>query len=278
MTKPNHNRYDPATMLESSGTMRVGPLTVVPFGARGAGRYRVCSGWWQDMNLPLVHLAWGLEGHGQITIEDREWILRPGDVAISLPNTRNYPRALDVEWEFCWLGMDGPLAAAIVKGLRLGCGVQNIGPCPTAMFDELISAMLDVSRAGEVRASTIAYQILGRVAALLKITSDRDELVEKAIEIICDEWNNADLNVNALSRWLGVNRTSLYRRFLASVGRTPVSYIGDMRVQNALMLLKQTQLPLKEIASRCGFSDPHYFSRLVRQRVGVSPREFRNNG
>jgi transcriptional regulator GlxA family with amidase domain len=40
-------------------------------------------------------------------------------------------------------------------------------------------------------------------------------------------------------------------------------------------MLRQTPLPVQEIAERCGFSDPNYLARCVRRATGRNPREFR---
>lgn len=46
----------------------------------------------------------------------------------------------------------------------------------------------------------------------------------------------------------------------------------------AKSLLLETTLPVCEIASRSGFEDDRYFSRLFRERIGKLPSEFRAEG
>ena len=49
----------------------------------------------------------------------------------------------------------------------------------------------------------------------------------------------------------------------------------DLRLAEAYRLLLDTDLRVREIAERCGFSDIYYFSRLVRRRFGMSPMGLR---
>ena len=71
--------------------------------------------------------------------------------------------------------------------------------------------------------------------------------------------------------------TSDYFRklFVAHTGHTPREYLNELRVNNAMDLMTipapAQKLPLKSIAYVCGFSDPLYFSRVFKKRVGVAP-------
>jgi len=52
-------------------------------------------------------------------------------------------------------------------------------------------------------------------------------------------------------------------------------YITDVRMQHAAEMLKTTDAPLKEIASRVGYSDEFYFSKVFKRFHGVPPHSFR---
>lgn len=64
----------------------------------------------------------------------------------------------------------------------------------------------------------------------------------------------------------------LFRRYLSS---TPKKYYMDMRLQRAQHLLLQTRLSVTEVAVACGFNSGSHFSRLFRQRYGMSPHKLR---
>lgn len=68
--------------------------------------------------------------------------------------------------------------------------------------------------------------------------------------------------------------TTLVRK---RTGRTIVDWITERRMAKARQLLTETDLPVNEIARRCGLSDPGYFARVFRNSHGVTPRVWRRN-
>ncbi len=68
------------------------------------------------------------------------------------------------------------------------------------------------------------------------------------------------------------------RLFSAAYGMTPQRYLLDVRIRRACAMLRDSVLPVTEIALRCGFGDPNYFSRIFRKYTGNSPSEYRKKG
>ncbi|MBQ1222950.1 MAG: helix-turn-helix transcriptional regulator, partial [Oscillospiraceae bacterium] len=51
-------------------------------------------------------------------------------------------------------------------------------------------------------------------------------------------------------------------------------YLNTLRIRHACVLIEQGISGVKDISNLCGFSDPMYFSRLFKAKLGVSPREY----
>lgn len=91
-------------------------------------------------------------------------------------------------------------------------------------------------------------------------------------EHACDGITVADV-----LRVVPLSRRKLEQRFLKLVRRTPYAEISRIRMERAGRLLRETSLPLAEIARRAGFTDPLYLSRAFKKHVGVSPRAYRKD-
>ena len=74
-----------------------------------------------------------------------------------------------------------------------------------------------------------------------------------------------------------VSESYLSSLFKKETGTTITDYINSTRIRQALILLNTSSLPIGEVASRCGFLDSNYFSRIFKKQLGLSPREYRDS-
>lgn len=74
---------------------------------------------------------------------------------------------------------------------------------------------------------------------------------------------------------LGVPPATLSRALADVTGRRTKELITDRRMLEAARLLRFTERPIGEIASRAGFDDQLYFSRSFKQYYGRTPTEYR---
>ncbi|MEM7320058.1 MAG: helix-turn-helix domain-containing protein, partial [Pseudomonadota bacterium] len=77
---------------------------------------------------------------------------------------------------------------------------------------------------------------------------------------------------------LDMSQRQLSRLFATYVGKTPVLYYRDIRLDRARGLVTQTEMKLSEIAVASGFSSQTHFSRAYRERFGLPPRQDRIDG
>lgn len=72
---------------------------------------------------------------------------------------------------------------------------------------------------------------------------------------------------------LSVSRFSVL--FKREYGTSPHQFLLDLRIRHAQDLLVTTSLSVDSIASYCGFADIYHFSKVFKQKVGLSPMAFR---
>lgn len=85
------------------------------------------------------------------------------------------------------------------------------------------------------------------------------------------------LTVNALARQVGLSRTVLQRRFRAILRKPVHQLLIEARLKRAQDLILNTDLPMAEIADRCGFKHVEYLSAVFKQRLGLPPRHLRRS-
>lgn len=85
-----------------------------------------------------------------------------------------------------------------------------------------------------------------------------------------------DLSVAFLCRRFSVSRGTLYNLSKQSFGMGISDYIRTRRLDAAVELLRQSNLPIFKIAEAVGLPDANYFTKLIRQHTGRTPRQIRN--
>lgn len=72
-----------------------------------------------------------------------------------------------------------------------------------------------------------------------------------------------------------LSRTYISVLFKKETGEKFSDYLQRIRLENACVLLKNTKLPIQEIAEKTGFFDAAHFSRAFKESYGCSPAEYR---
>ena len=102
------------------------------------------------------------------------------------------------------------------------------------------------------------------------------ELLSRLVLLVRRDMSQADISVEALASELCITRGQLNRRMKAITGLTTQQYITRVRMEQArLMLTSHPELPIAEVAFRCGFADPTSFTRAFRQTFGIAPSQFK---
>lgn len=90
--------------------------------------------------------------------------------------------------------------------------------------------------------------------------------------------NLAEFTMPEAARHAGVSERTLERRVRKALGRTPISYVRDLRVEQAIYLLETTDEGVEEIALAVGYQDGVTLRTLLREKAGLGIKAIRNRG
>lgn len=102
-----------------------------------------------------------------------------------------------------------------------------------------------------------------------------EEFINKLNSFIKDNIADPGLNVDMITRHMGVSRTTLFNKMSNIIGSSANKYIRRIRMEVAKELLGKTDLPIGEIATKTGFSESQYFSTVFKQETGVTPSQYK---
>ena len=101
------------------------------------------------------------------------------------------------------------------------------------------------------------------------------QIVKKVVEIIENNYQNAALGMDSIADKLGYSTQYLSMAFSKEEGMHFSAYLTKVRINNAIHLLENTKMRVKDIAEACGYSYSSYFIKVFRKQTGHSPEEFR---
>jgi AraC family transcriptional activator of tynA and feaB len=130
-------------------------------------------------------------------------------------------------------------------------------------------------------------EIAESIATLLKLaigpepetSSQRPILFNQLLRTLRNRLHEADLSPLAVAAEHGISTRSVHYVF-AGAHTTFVERLMELRLGRAREMLSDAQLfdlPVAEVAARCGFADPSHFARRFRQRFGQSPLQYRSS-
>jgi AraC family transcriptional activator of pyochelin receptor len=82
-------------------------------------------------------------------------------------------------------------------------------------------------------------------------------------------------SITELSALTGINRYKMTYGFRQLFDSGIYQFLREQRMLLASGLLQENELPIKEIAARCGFSDVHNFSTAFRKHFHQAPAKYR---
>ena len=86
-----------------------------------------------------------------------------------------------------------------------------------------------------------------------------------------------DVDLDKLAKDSHLHPTYFHKLFTEAFGRTPSQQLMWNRIIKAMEYLKDDNCSLSEIASKCGFSSPSYFSYKFKQIIKETPTQHRNS-
>ena len=140
-----------------------------------------------------------------------------------------------------------------------------------------IRANLSRPLADKVESRGILYVLLSAFfrQATPRVTGG-DDRIQHSLSYIRHHLGDK-LSIDELAREACLSKDHFIRLFRQETGETPAQCVIMRRMEMAEMLLVTTDMPVKAIADRLGFSDPSYFCRTFRRVIGITPQQYREN-
>jgi two-component system response regulator YesN len=105
-------------------------------------------------------------------------------------------------------------------------------------------------------------------------SGDFSPIIKKVYEIIQHRFHE-ELSLIGLADELNTSVSYLSRQFSREIGESFVDMLTRKRMTQAKKLLRETNMKVYEISEQVGYKNAHYFSRLFKEVIGITPMEYR---
>ena len=107
-----------------------------------------------------------------------------------------------------------------------------------------------------------------------KVKGNDELLMERIMKVVNEHLSDSDFNVDVLTREVGISRAQLHRKMKEMTGLPVSEFIRNIRLEQAVRLLKEQKINVTQVAYTVGFSNLAHFSTVFRKQFGISPTEY----
>lgn len=94
-------------------------------------------------------------------------------------------------------------------------------------------------------------------------------------KLIRENISNPAMDIPFICKEIGMSKTSLYNKLKAITDMGANDYINKFRLEQAIVLVKTTDLTITEISDQVGFTTLRYFSTAFKQYTGLTPTQYK---
>lgn len=228
-------------------------------------------------------LIYSIYGDGTIVIENKEYDLKPNSFFV-IPSqaAHTYWASPSNPWSIYWLHFRGKRSSELTNHFGKAYSIKQSSKSRKddriEQFNELLTTLeLGFSKENITYANLNLNSLLAsfffvetyRAAKGYKGTNPVD------LAIIFMQKNiNRTIKISDISNHVKLSESHLNKIFRNKTGSSPMDYFINLKMQEAIRLLINQSLKIKEVAYRLGYKDQYYFTRIFTKHIGSSPGSF----
>lgn len=257
------------------------PLRHIYYGYFKAGRKHFTQ---RDKPVSLYQIFYTHKGCGRCIIDGREYMLKPGTIALMDFNVGHRYETYGDSWEYEWVNFTDQ---------RVNAYYNIINPEGFTVYDldentEIPTLLNDISHSicllnlkSYLHCTYLVFHLLDAFARLASSQQEQrfprnHSRITKAMQYI-DSHYMEKLTLDTLAEVALLSKYYFTHTFTLQVGISPYKYINSVRLTHARALLDNTTMSIEEIGWQVGYGGAKNFIRAFKKATGHSPNHYRNH-
>ena len=145
-----------------------------------------------------------------------------------------------------------------------------------AVFLEIFKIWTEREAGYRYRATAKLAELLSEIHSLMENNELHSGKLGGAFKYIKNNFTDPSLTVARVAAASNFSEVYFRRIFTSSFGKTPISYITELRIDYAKRLLRNGCYTVGEVAEKSGFNDVKYFSTCFKKHTSMTPRQYMN--
>ena len=230
----------------------------------------------QPFFRPIYYVNLVVAGSGTLKFEDCEYPLNCGTLFFMFPGVYYTIDATD-DFEFIYISFMGNSAAPLLASF--GISQSNLvyhNFTHTLLWSDAIRRITPAN--ANLLTESVLYYTLSLVQSehngYVEISNDRDLLatLKSYVDI---HYREQDISLGKISQMLSYSEKYLSAFFKKNMSIKFTEYLNMLRTQYATGLLVNDGYSISQISAMCRYSDPMYFSKVFKNRMGCTSTEYK---
>lgn len=109
----------------------------------------------------------------------------------------------------------------------------------------------------------------------ITISNVDEQFLTNLNTLLSENLDNPNLNLKFITERMFVSKASISNKMKALTGISTMEYVNQIRIEKAADLLLHTTKNITEISIEVGFSSARYFSKVFKEKKGLTPSGFK---
>lgn len=245
-------------------------------------RFHLCGTTFPDKSYtinrpssPIWCIEYVEEGCGTIHINDETFFPEAGDsYFLHAGKDHYYYSNREDPWKKHFINLSGSLVDNLIEGYGLSDTSHFVG----LDLGGEIKQIIEIAKKGGMDNTPELIAILNEIFLKMHLSLKKED-EPSGIGIEMKDFLNTQItskfHLELLCKHISKSESQTIRIFKKLYGITPYTYVLNKKIDFAKKLFVDTNLSVKEIATKLCFSDEYYFSNIFKEKVGCPPSQYR---